>query len=62
MKNFIASFVLSMVAITLLPGCWYCAKHRYKTVQPSPLSTVDEKRVSGPLSDTDIQWTEDDFK
>lgn len=55
----------SLLALLIagLPGCWFCAK---KCKQQSPVETEcakeETKRISGPLSDPDITWTEEDFK
>lgn len=50
-KNFFLLLVCFGISVAL-SGC----RHRQEVVE------IEEKRVSGPLSDCDIEWTEADYK
>jgi len=51
-KNLLLLLVCFGISITLTS----CKKSKQEIVE------VQEKRVSGPLSDTDVEWSEADYK
>ncbi len=51
-KNFLLVVVCFGIAMTLTS----CKKSRQEIVE------VQEKRISGPLSDSSIEWSESDYK
>lgn len=53
-KLIVCATLLSLIAC--LPGCWG------KKQTTTDHTKVVELRISGPLADTDVVWTEEDFK
>lgn len=53
-------FTLSLVllAVAALPNCKRCCKK----VCAEPTVQQEEKRVSGPLADKEVNWDKEDFK
>lgn len=51
-KNLLLLLVCLGISITLTG----CRKKQQEIVE------INEKRISGPLSDTDVEWAESDFK
>jgi hypothetical protein len=54
------ALMIRLSLCTLLSFLSGCLCHRQKPMEPQ--EDIQESRVSGPLSDPDIVWTEDDFK
>ena len=59
-------FALSLLVIASLPACW--GKQKPKLVPPREKEVVEQveetkkpKRVSGPLSEKEVGWEEQDY-
>lgn len=52
-KNKVLLLMLSFGMVTCLVGC---------KKKPAETVIIEEKRVSGPLSDPDIRWSKEDYQ